>query len=236
MVHGRKDVVEETAGLASRVARRIRKREWTISVAESCTGGLLSSVITDISGASGWFNQGWVTYSNESKMRELGVDKSAFDDGDAGAVSHEVAIQMAQGAKYQSGSDVAISITGIAGPGGATPEKEVGRVHVAVIAGDYFLSRRMDFGENDRLDNKKSFVAFALRLSLEALDRVKENEAIVERAMNDDSPDAVLDTSQLDPSSEEWEGSLEWNVEDYSKTVAEEIGKVDLASLADWDE
>ena len=71
---------------------------------------------------------------------------------------------------------------------------------------------------------------------LEALDRVKENEAIVERAMNEGSSEAVLDTSQLDPSSEEWEGSLDWNVEDYSKTVAEEIGKVDLASLADWDE
>jgi PncC family amidohydrolase len=229
-------VVEETAGLASRVARRLRKREWTVSVAESCTGGLLASIITDISGASGWFNQGWVTYSNESKMRELGVEKSAFDEGEAGAVSHEVAIQMARGAKHQSSSDVSIAITGIAGPGGATAEKEVGRVHVAVIAGDYFLSRRMDFGDNDRLDNKKSFVSFALRLSLEALDRVKENEAIVERAMSEASSEAVLDTSQLDPSSEEWEGSLDWNVEDYSKTVAEEIGKVDLASLADWDE
>jgi len=229
-------VVEETAGLASRVARRLRKRGWTVSVAESCTGGLLASIITDISGASGWFNQGWVTYSNESKMRELGVEKSAFDEGEAGAVSHEVAIQMARGAKYQSSSDVAIAITGIAGPGGATAEKEVGRVHVAVMAGDYFLSRRMDFGDNDRLDNKKSFVSFALRLSLEALDRVKENEAIVERVISEASSEAVLDTSKLDPSSEEWEGSLDWNVEDYSKTVAEEIGKVDLSSLADWDE
>ncbi|MBK70564.1 MAG: hypothetical protein CMB53_04130 [Euryarchaeota archaeon] len=236
MVHGRKFVVEETAGLASRVARRLRKRGWTVSVAESCTGGLLASIITDISGASGWFNQGWVTYSNESKMRELGVEKSAFDEGEAGAVSHEVAIQMARGAKYQSSSDVAIAITGIAGPGGATAEKEVGRVHVAVMAGDYFLSRRMDFGDNDRLDNKKSFVSFALRLSLEALDRVKENEAIVERVISEASSEAVLDTSKLDPSSEEWEGSLDWNVEDYSKTVAEEIGKVDLSSLADWDE
>ncbi len=229
-------MVEETAGLASRVARRLRKRGWTVSVAESCTGGLLASIITDISGASGWFNQGWVTYSNESKMRELGVEKSAFDEGEAGAVSHEVAIQMARGAKYQSSSDVAIAITGIAGPGGATAEKEVGRVHVAVMAGDYFLSRRMDFGDNDRLDNKKSFVSFALRLSLEALDRVKENEAIVERVISEASSEAVLDTSKLDPSSEEWEGSLDWNVEDYSKTVAEEIGKVDLSSLADWDE
>ena len=82
-------MVEETAGLASRVARRLRKRDWVVSVAESCTGGLVASLITDISGASAWFNQGWITYSNDSKMRELGVEKSAFDSGDAGAVSHD---------------------------------------------------------------------------------------------------------------------------------------------------
>ena len=80
-------------------------------------------MITDISGASEWFKQGWVVYSNESKMRELGVEKAAFDEGEAGAVSHEVAVQMARGARYQSVSDAAISITGIAGPGGATAEK-----------------------------------------------------------------------------------------------------------------
>ena len=76
-------VVEETAGLASRMTRRLRKKGWTISTAESCTGGLLASLITDISGATQWFNQGWVGYSNEAKMRELGVHKSAFDAGAA---------------------------------------------------------------------------------------------------------------------------------------------------------
>ena len=164
-------MVEETAGLASRMTRRLRKKEWTISTAESCTGGLLASLITDISGASQWFSQGWIVYSNEAKMRELGVEKSAFDEGEAGAVSHEVAVQMARGARYQSSSDVSIAITGIAGPGGSTADKEVGRVHVAVIAQDYFLVRRMDFGDNDRLDNKRSFAVFALRLALETLDR-----------------------------------------------------------------
>ena len=73
------NVVEETAGLASRVTRRLRMRGWTVSTAESCTGVLLASLITDISAASEWFKQGWVVYSNESKMRELGVEKTVFD-------------------------------------------------------------------------------------------------------------------------------------------------------------
>ena len=216
------------------MTRRLRKREWTISTAESCTGGLLASLITDISGASEWFKQGWVVYSNESKMRELGVEKAAFDEGAAGAVSHEVAVQMARGARYQSDSDVAISITGIAGPGGATAEKEVGRVHVAVVTGDYFLVRRMDFGENDRLDNKRSFAAFALRLALEALDRVVEVEERASKATINEEEPSSIDTSEFDPSDEEWEGSMSWKGS--KKTVAEEISKVDLASLTDWDE
>ena len=226
-------MVEEPAGLASRMTRRLRKKGWTISTAESCTGGLLASLITDISGASQWFSQGWVVYSNEAKMRELGVEKSAFDDGEAGAVSHEVAVQMAQGARYQSGSDVSIAITGIAGPGGSTPDKEVGRVHVAVIAGDYFLVRRMDFGDNDRLDNKRSFAVFALRLALETLDRL-EGQLDNSEDEGNESEDIQSDISEMDPSSEEWEGSMSWTVEE--TTVAEEIQKVDLASLTDWDE
>ncbi|MED5451931.1 MAG: CinA family protein [Candidatus Thermoplasmatota archaeon] len=221
-------MVEETAGLASRFARRLRKRGFTVSTAESCTGGLLASLITDISGATEWFKQGWVVYSNESKMRELGVEKTAFEEGESGAVSHEVAVQMARGARYQSNSDVAISITGIAGPGGATEGKEIGRVHVAVVTEDYFLVRRMDFGENDRLDNKRSFAAFALRLGLEAMDRISSTDE------EDQSQNAATDTSELDPSEEEWEGSLSWKED--KKTVAEEISSVDLASLTDWEE
>ena len=226
-------MVEETAGLASRMTRRLRKKGWTISTAESCTGGLLASLITDISGASQWFSQGWIVYSNEAKMRELGVEKSAFDEGEAGAVSHEVAVQKARGARYQSGSDVSIAITGIAGPGGSTIDKEVGRVHVAVIAQDYFLVRRMDFGDNDRLDNKRSFAVFALRLALETLDRFEDQENVSEEE-NNELLDITQDISEMDPSSEEWAGSMSWTVEE--TTVADEIQKVDLASLTDWDE
>jgi len=230
-------VVEEAAALASRLKHRLTKKDWTISTAESCTGGLISSLLTDISGASAWFKQGWIVYSNESKMRELGVEKSAFDNDGSGAVSHKVAVQMARGARYKSGSNVAIAVTGIAGPGGASEEKEVGRVHVAVIAEDYFLVRRMDFGENDRLDNKRSFSSFALRLALEAIDRV-EDGAKGETSLSSDPVGVNKDEEQGGKASlqgtEEWEGGISWGSE--KKTVSQSLKKIDLASLTDWDE
>jgi len=231
-------VVEEAAALASRLTHRLRKRGWTISIAESCTGGLIASILTDISGASVWFKQGWIVYSNNSKLRELGVEKSAFEKGDSGSVSHKVAVQMARGARYKSRSNVAIAVTGIAGPGGAGEGKEVGRVHVAVIAEDYFLVRRMDFGENDRLDNKRSFAAFALRLAIEAIDRVEEGEKKTSASLSKD-PTEIVDAGKLisdniDPSSEEWEGAISWGSE--KKTVSQSLKRIDLASLTDWDE
>ena len=90
----------------------------------------------------------------------------------------------------------------------------------------------MDFGENDRLDNKRSFAVFALRLALETLDRLEEQDGITESI--DEIDESESDISQMDPASEQWEGSMTWEVED--TTVAEEIQKVDLASLTDWDE
>ena len=103
-----------------------------------------------------------------------------------------------------------------------------------MVTGDYFLVRRMDFGENDRLDNKRSFAAFALRLALEALDRVVEVEERASKTTISEEEASSIDTSEFDPSDEEWEGSMSWKGS--KKTVAEEISKVDLASLTDWDE
>ena len=230
-------MVEEAAALASRLKHRLTKKDWTISTAESCTGGLISSLLTDISGASAWFKQGWIVYSNESKMRELGVEKSAFNDDSMGAVSHKVAVQMARGARYKSGSNVAIAVTGIAGPGGATEAKEVGRVHVAVIAEDYFLVRRMDFGDNDRLDNKRAFASFALRLTLEAIDRV-EMGSKTETSLSSD-PVEINEAEEVRGKAslhgtEEWEGGISWGTE--KKTVTQSLKKIDLASLIDWGE
>ena len=190
-----------------------------------------------MSGASNWFNQGWIVYSNESKTKQLGVDKSYFSEENVGAVSHEVAIGMARGARYKSNSDVSIGITGIAGPTGASENKEVGRVHVAIIAKDYFLVRRMDFGDNDRLDNKKSFASFALGLALEALDKVDLNNSQATRTSKKESPkkkSEEIDISSLDSLSEEWEGELTWKSS--KKTVVQDISKIDLASSTDWNQ
>jgi|TARA_B110000914_G_scaffold46830_1_gene39882 nicotinamide-nucleotide amidase len=228
-------VVEQTAALAARLSRRLKKKNWTISTAESCTGGLIASLLTDMSGASNWFVQGWIVYSNDSKTKQLGVDESYFKEGNVGAVSHEVAIQLARGARYRSNSDVSIAITGIAGPTGSSENKEVGRVHVAIIARDYFLVRRMDFGENDRLDNKRSFAAFALRMALEALDNVDDKESNAEEKIltTPKEKNKHLDISTLDSLSEEWEGKLSWHSN--KKTVVQDISKIDLASSIDWD-
>ena len=91
----------------------------------------------------------------------------------------------------------------------------------------------MDFGDNDRSDNKRSFAVFALRLALETLDRFEDQENVSEEE-NNELLDITQDISEMDPSSEEWAGSMSWTVEE--TTVADEIQKVDLASLTDWDE
>ena len=229
-------MVEEAAALASRLKHRLIKKDWTISTAESCTGGMISSLLTDISGASAWFKQGWIVYSNESKMRELGVESSAFDQGGHGAVSHKVAVQMARGARYKSGSNISIAVTGIAGPNGSSEDKEVGRVHVAVIAEDYFLVRRMDFGDNDRLDNKRSFASFALRLALEAIDRLDDGSKKETSLSSDPTSNNEQEGSggQSLLGTDEWEGGISWGSE--KKTVSQSLKKIDLASLIDWDE
>ena len=119
---------ESTAVLATRLSRRLIKGGFTVAVAESCTGGLLASTLTDISGASKWFTYGWVTYSNKSKSSELGIPIDLIDKH--GAVSTTIAAAMAEGARLASGADLAISLTGIAGPRADDSDKKVGAVHV----------------------------------------------------------------------------------------------------------
>ena len=116
--------------LAEVVGEALARRRQTIAVAESCTGGLLAAAITDVPGASRYFTCGWITYSNEAKHRELGVPEALI--ARHGAVSEKVASAMAQGARRRASADVAVSITGIAGPAGGTEHKPVGLVYIAV--------------------------------------------------------------------------------------------------------
>lgn len=120
--------------LAEVVGRRLVQLGQTLAVAESCTGGLVAKLITDIPGASQYFTRGWVTYSNRAKTDELGVPEKLIETH--GAVSAEVAAAMAQGARARAGADHAIGITGVAGPEGGSEQKPVGLVYVSVDHAD----------------------------------------------------------------------------------------------------
>jgi len=112
------------------VGRILRKKKLTIAVAESCTGGLISSRITDISGSSGYFLAGIVSYSNEIKKSLLGVSEISLKRH--GAVSKQVALEMAEGVSVLASADIGIGVTGIAGPTGGTKKKPLGLVYIAL--------------------------------------------------------------------------------------------------------
>ena len=115
-----------------KIANMLRNSGLTLSVAESCSGGLIAKRITDIPGSSRYFLFGAVTYSNDAKERVLGVPAELIEK--YGAVSSEVALAMAEGVRRVSGSDIAIAVTGIAGPDGGSPEKPVGTVFIAIAS------------------------------------------------------------------------------------------------------
>ncbi|PYE13615.1 CinA family protein [Paraburkholderia silvatlantica] len=112
--------------LAIRVGNKLRDGRLMLATAESCTGGMVATAITDISGSSVWFERGFVTYSNQAKTEMIGVPPELIDKH--GAVSEPVARAMAEGALSNSRAQVSLAITGVAGPGGGTPEKPVGMV------------------------------------------------------------------------------------------------------------
>ncbi|MCL7462293.1 CinA family protein [Pseudomonas sp. NW5] len=115
--------------LAERLGQRLRERGLQVSCAESCTGGGIAEAITRIAGCSAWFEAGYVTYSNAQKTAQLGVPADLF--AKVGAVSREVVEAMAQGALQRSGAQLAVAVSGIAGPGGGTADKPVGTIWLA---------------------------------------------------------------------------------------------------------
>jgi nicotinamide-nucleotide amidase len=121
---------EDNEDLWNVVVRKLRENSLMISAAESCTGGLFAKTITDIAGASDVFDRSIVTYSNRAKMEELGVSAETLEK--YGAVSEQTAREMAEGIARVSGSDICVSVTGIAGPGGGTEEKPVGLIYIGL--------------------------------------------------------------------------------------------------------
>jgi PncC family amidohydrolase len=146
----------------------LKERGWTIGVAESCTGGLLSVRITNVPGSSTYFRGAVVAYHNDLKEGLLKVRAEVIRR--SGAVSEEVAREMAQGVRRLLHADVGVGVTGIAGPGGGTPEKPVGLVFVAVASPERVESRSFRFS-GDRAENRKRSVEEALEMLLALLAR-----------------------------------------------------------------
>jgi nicotinamide-nucleotide amidase len=153
-----------------------RQKRFKIATAESCTGGLVAAILTDIAGSSDVVDRGFVTYSNPAKQAMLGVPAAMLER--YGAVSKEVAVAMATGALAHAPVDLAVSVTGIAGPGGATPGKPVGLVHFAAASrGGRPVHQERQFGDIGRTQVREASVAQALAM-LQALADVEQARSI----------------------------------------------------------
>tara|TARA_R110002020_G_scaffold14070_1_gene50027 strand:- start:1256 stop:1762 length:507 start_codon:yes stop_codon:yes gene_type:complete len=157
------EIEAQAAGLIA----HFRERQLMLSTAESCTGGLIAGALTEISGSSAVVDRGFVTYTNQAKMDLLGVLPATLDQ--LGAVSRETALQMVRGALYRSKADVAVAVTGIAGPGGGSVEKPVGLVHLAAASrSGRMIHREMRYGAIGRGAVRLATVGTALEMLMEA--------------------------------------------------------------------
>ena len=145
--------------IASEVLQACRKRQQMVATAESCTGGMVAMALTAVAGSSDVVDRGFVTYSNAAKQEMLGVSELTLQA--FGAVSEEVAAEMAQGALKRSGAGMAVSITGIAGPGGSEHKPE-GRVCFGLAQGGTLETRTVEFGAIGRAQVREAAARFAL--------------------------------------------------------------------------
>ncbi|MDG3042725.1 CinA family protein [Roseicyclus marinus] len=150
---------------AADVLEALRRRGWMLATAESCTGGMIAAALTDVAGSSDVFERGFVTYSNASKIELLGVLAETL--ASHGAVSEAVAAEMAQGALNRSKAQIAVSVTGIAGPGGSEHKPE-GRVCFGLASGHKVLTETRDFGAIGRAEVRASSTRHALTMVLSA--------------------------------------------------------------------
>lgn len=154
------------APLVERLATQLQQRQWMLATAESCTGGLIAAACTDLSGSSNWFERGFVSYSNAAKNELLGVEDALIERH--GAVSEDVARAMAAGALAHSRAQVAVAVTGVAGPTGGTPAKPVGLVWFGYALPGQLLTEKMHF-PGDRAAVRAATVHHALSRLLELM-------------------------------------------------------------------
>ena len=152
---------------AAELAARLRERGWTLATAESCTGGLLGDALTDLAGVSDVYLGGLIAYANSSKMQLLGVSESVLNS--VGAVSAETAAAMASGVQQRFGTQIALATTGIAGPGGGSPEKPVGLVYLGLATPHGVWTERHIWAGNRR-ENKAESVRRALAWAIEMIE------------------------------------------------------------------
>jgi nicotinamide-nucleotide amidase len=152
--------------LVERLASQLQAKGWLLASAESCTGGLIAAACTDLAGSSLWFERGFVTYSNQAKTDMLGVDTALI--AAQGAVSEAVARAMAQGALLHSRAQVALAVTGIAGPSGGSPAKPVGTVCFSYALPGQLVSEQLHF-TGDRHSVRAASVEHALQRLLALL-------------------------------------------------------------------
>ena len=158
----------EHYGLAQTVGKRLVQRKMKLATAESCTGGGIAAAITDIPGSSEWFERGFVTYSNEAKQDLLGVKADTL--AECGAASTQVALEMAAGAVAGSNGDVAVSVTGIAGPDGGSEKKPVGSVWFGLADSAGNAAAFDERFEGDRESVRSQTVAHALKCIIRFVD------------------------------------------------------------------
>ncbi|MDQ2927229.1 MAG: CinA family protein [Caldimonas sp.] len=153
------------SALIERLAAALRSSGTRMATAESCTGGLIAAACTSVAGSSDWFERGFVTYSNEAKTEMLGIPTTLI--ARHGAVSAEVARAMAEGALTHSRASLAVAVTGIAGPGGATPGKPVGTVWIAIASAGQTAEATLLQATGDRAAVRRASVERALNLLIE---------------------------------------------------------------------
>jgi len=154
----------ELEELALKLGRAVQARGWRLATAESCTGGWIAKALTDVAGSSQWFEGGVVAYSNAAKTELLGVPSATL--AAHGAVSEETVCAMVEGARTRFGADLAVAVSGIAGPGGGTEDKPVGTVHFAWAAPERVVAARRIFAGTRDLVRRQA-VALALERLVE---------------------------------------------------------------------